>query len=68
VKTYPRGAIEVEGSRVVLRPVNDAAKTWIRGKCGRDGAAVLGDTIATERGFALEILDEFREDGGEFIG
>ena len=65
---YPRGAIEVEGPRVLLRPLNEAAKAWIHDKCGRDDAAILGDTLTTERGFALEILDGFREDGGELIG
>jgi hypothetical protein len=52
-----------EGSVFLLNPVTDAGKEWIKENCRTEGWQWLGECLAIEPRYALEIVEGMQGDG-----
>lgn len=56
--------LENHGSIILMRPLDDAARTWLRETAPED-AQFMGDALAIEPRYVEGVLEAFRDAGGQ---
>ncbi|MDE2262752.1 MAG: hypothetical protein KGL45_09530 [Gammaproteobacteria bacterium] len=62
----PRALLEYHGSVYLLKPINDAARDWLR-ETAPEEAQFWGDALAIEPPYVTGIVQAFEDAGGEAI-